>query len=133
MEETKLWNYVHPYHMAEGNFYKGGRAYEYDSWDLFLDSWANEHGMTEDVDYDRIHRWDFQEDCDEDGVEEIVVTLFYVLQRKADLASCRVKVEKEDHDRIREFLKPHAVLNAKLWAGVLYQTTLRSPHAIQSL
>ncbi len=105
MEEPRLSTYEHPYYMHEGNHFAGGWLFHFDSWKAFLEEWGDE-----DVDLNRIHRWDFSEGA---------ISLFYVLQRKAILCSCRITVTEDDHDRIREFLKPHAELNAKLWAGVL--------------
>lgn len=106
-----LWEYDHPYRMEEGNFYKAGKEHYYSDWEDFIGEWGGE-----DVDLNRIHRWDFDKD-DEEGT--LTLNLYYVLQRKAILLSCHILITDDDQSRIREFLKPHAELNTKLWEGVL--------------
>lgn len=103
----KLWDYEHAYYMNEGCYFSGECHNNYDSLKDFLDTWA-----TNDIEYNRIHRWDF--DDDKKGI-----TFYYILQRKGYTLSCYVKIKPSDHDKIREFLKPHARYNRDLWKGVL--------------
>lgn len=102
-----LWDYEHPYYMAEGCYFSRDCFHSYDSWADFLEAWKDY-----DIDLNRVHRWDFDED-------KTAIQIFYVIQRKGYTSSCYVKIKPEDHDDIKKFLKPHAKLNAKLWAGVL--------------
>lgn len=103
----KLWDHEHPYYMNEGCFYESGNLRYYKSWKEFIYDWGKN-----DIDYNRVHRWDFNEKRTE-------ISFYYVMQRKAYTYSCHVKITEKDHDAIREFLKPHAELNKKLWEGVL--------------
>lgn len=114
---NKLWDYEHPYYMSEGCFFHAGCSESFASYKDFIENWSSET----DIDMNRIHRWDFQRtDEAETGVEKIeTLNLFYVMQRKAYTFSVHIKISEEDHDAIREFLKPYAELNQKLWAGIL--------------
>jgi len=108
-----LWQHEHPYYMCEGNYYTGDSMFKFDSWEDFIDEWGDA-----DIDYNRIHRWDFSDLDDSDSVDKI--NFYYVTQRKAGVLSCHVSVDrKRDEEKIRKFLKPHAKLNKKLWEGVL--------------
>lgn len=107
----RLWEYEHSYYMSEGNFYSNDSTYEFDDWEDFLSEW----GEDTDIDYNRIHRWDFH--LDEDTGER-TLEIYYVLQRKAILLSCHVTIQEKDEEAIREFLKPHGEYNRKLWEGI---------------
>ena len=107
----RLWEREHPYYMSEGCYHKGGCLENFESFDAFLEDWGKQ-----DVDLNRIHRWDFIV-SDEGKLESL--DLYYVMQRKAFTYSVHVKVKESDEDRIREFLKPYAELNLKLWDGIL--------------
>lgn len=102
----------HDYFMEPGNY----RAppdeviFNYSSWKEFLAEWGDA-----DISMNRIHRFDFEID---DGVP-VAVNLFYIKQRKADLLSCHVQIDRREVNAIAEFLKPHAEYNLKLWEGVL--------------
>lgn len=108
----KLWNFEHPYYMNEGCFHASGCHTEHENFDDFMSEMASA-----DIDLNRIHRWDFNGFKEDDKVK--YVTFFYVVQRKGYTYSHCVEVTEADHDRIKEFLKPHAELNAKLWNGIL--------------
>lgn len=109
-ERTKnLWEYEHPYYMHEGNYFKAGLHARFDSWQEFI----SEHG-DEDIDMNRIHRWDFNI-----NPKQSTVYFYYILQRKAIISSVEINFKLDELDLIKEFLKPHAELNKKLWQGVL--------------
>lgn len=103
----KLWDYEHPYYMTEGCYFSNECVTEYSSWMEFLAELSDS-----DIDYNRVHRWDFNEKKD-------MINIYFILQRKAYTSSCHVKIKPEDHDQIKEYLKPHALLNRDLWKGVL--------------
>jgi hypothetical protein len=104
----RLWEHEHPYYMTEGCFYHGGCLEHFSSFTAFLKDWGKQ-----DIDMNRIHRWDW--DLETNGLD-----LFYVMQRKAYTYSVHVTVVPADEARVREFLRPHAELNKKLWEGVLH-------------
>lgn len=111
----KLWEYEHPYYMAEGNYFASGVhncCQNFESLDSFIEEWKDA-----DIDLNRIHRWDFN--CEDDQKLPTQVTFYYVIQRKANILSCTVKIDaSKDEEKIRKFLRPHAILNQKLWEGV---------------
>lgn len=104
-----LWEYEHPYYMQEGNYYESNFHQCYETWDDFIKDRGND-----DIDMNRIHRWDFNI-----NLEGSKVFFFYIKQRKAIVHSVEIKIKLYEQDLIKEFLKPHAELNNKLWAGVL--------------
>ena len=118
----KLWEIEHPYYMCEGNYYKNGHHHEFESWESFIQEMGDA-----DLDYNRIHRWDFSTD---DELGRNSVKFYYVMQRKAVLASYMVWIDLNDETerKIREFLKPHAEYNAKLWEGILDNKPQGSTH-----
>lgn len=108
-----LWDYEHPYYMSEGCYYQSECLEHFDSFDEFLESWSDD-----DVDLNRIHRWDF-DSVDEEVKNVHQITFYYVMQRKGYTYSVSVDIKPEDELAIKNFLKPHAELNKKLWQGVL--------------
>lgn len=113
-----LFEYQHPYYMTEGNYFASSRDgchFNFKTLEDFLAEWGEA-----DLDYNRVHRWDLSEDTDENDqpLGTWTFKVYYVLQRKANLISCHVTVNKQDEDQIKEFLKPHAEANAKLWEGI---------------
>ena len=114
---SNLWEIKHPYYMNEGNFYQTGHHNDYENLDDFLEAWGDL-----DKDLNRVHRWDWREGEDwgieSDGSEDVqgVFSVYFVLQRKAILLSCDVKVRRSDQDRVKEYLEPYAELEAKLWS-----------------
>jgi hypothetical protein len=109
----RLWEIEHPYYMCSGNYYENDHNQEFADWESFIQEWGDA-----DLDYNRIHRWDFRYD---DESRRSSVEFYYVLQRKAILKSCEVWIDLNDETerKIREFLRPHAEYNAKLWEGIL--------------
>ena len=97
----------HPYYCSEGNYYSNDCYQRFDSFDDFLEGWADC-----DIDYNRIHRWDISEGDDEYPAE---VSFYYILQRTAIARSCHFPYDPADDDRIREFLRPHKEYNDLLW------------------
>lgn len=102
----KLWDYEHPYSMQGGCYFDRDCSAAFASFEEFLVEWGDL-----DPDLNRVHRWDFNDDRSQ-------VDIYFVMQRKAYTYSCHVAIKPEDHDRIKEFLKPHAEYNRKLWEGV---------------
>lgn len=103
----KLWDYYHPYYMSEGCYYSADCLAYFKSFADFLAAWPND-----EIDYNRVHRWDFNE-------EKTEISIYYVMQRKAYTYSCHIEITETDLPYIKMFLKPHAELNRKLWEGVL--------------
>lgn len=98
-EQQHLWEVRHPYYCSAG-------AYDddYESWDQFLDEWADA-----DMDYNLLFRWDWYTD---DGDE---LRLSFVQQRKGVLSTITVKVEKDNEPRIVEWLRLRFEYALRLW------------------
>lgn len=105
----KLMKFEHPYYMSEGCYFSGDCHTNYSNFDRFLEEYGDA-----DIDYNRVHRWDIEEDG---GV--LTLKVYFVIQRKGYTTSAHIRVKHEDESRIKDFLKPHAILNAKLWEGIL--------------
>ena len=115
-DQPHLWEVDHPYYMNEGNYYQSGCHSDFESLDDFLAEWAEC-----DIDYNRVHRWDWREGDDweivSDGSDDVVgrLSIYFVMQRKANLHSCDVAVRRSDEPRVIEFLKPHAAREVAIW------------------
>lgn len=109
-----LWEIKHPYYCTEGT---SDTDSEYSSLAYFLEEWG-----AADNDYNLLFRWDWQEKDEEgeplpEGVG--ILKLFYVLQRKGRLQSCRVTVNRTDEPAIIEFLRPRLTYLLRLWEPLL--------------
>lgn len=118
-----LWEYDHPYYCNEGNYLASpvrdaeldcwGKC---DSWADFVDEWGNS-----DPDLNLVFRWDWHahhlewpEDYP-DG-EHHVLSLFFMLQRKAFNKSVQVSVTAEDEPAVREWLQERARSMIAIWS-----------------
>ena len=116
MNGKHLWEVDHPYYMNEGNYYKAGEISSYETFADFLAEWGDE-----DLDYNRIHRFDWQNWQELDDSADVkpegtgTLQLFYVMQRKARLYSVDIKVTAEDEPAVIEFLKPHYERERAIW------------------
>lgn len=111
----KVYPTKHPYYMSEGNYHAAGEVchQEFESLADFLDEW----GGSTDIDFNRVHRFDWEKDDPE------TLKVYFVLQRKANLFSCHVKVDpSKDQQKVYEFLKPHFEYSQKLWKELKPQT-----------
>ena len=106
-----LWEVNHPYYMNEGNYYKSGEHLLYESFEDFMAEWGGA-----DRDMNRVHRWDWRKD-DELGYD--LLSLYFVLQRKARLMSCEVKVSCQDEPAVAAYLLPFAELESRIWEPFL--------------
>lgn len=121
MAETKhLWDVDHPYYATEGNYRTNGYHHEFETWEDFLIELGNA-----DLDFNLIYRWDWKTpnpDFYEPG-EEMPATdtlsLFYIMQRKADPFSAAVQVTKDQEDEIRAWLTVRAEHLRKVWEPLL--------------
>ena len=102
MTEKRIWECKHSYYMTQGQWGEVGHHQNFDSIGEFLDEWRDA-----DLDYNRVHRWDFEHN--ESG--EMFFDVFFVLQRKAKLFSCRVKIKKTD-----ETEKKYSTFCALIWS-----------------
>jgi hypothetical protein len=121
-----LWEVKHSYYMNSGNYHSNANECHFDSLEDFKAEWGNA-----DLDYNRIHRWDWIEN-DPDSYDEGeyvegsgVLYIFYVLQRKADLYSCSIDVTRYDEQEVIEFLKPHARQVIDLWSPMITDATVK--------
>jgi hypothetical protein len=108
-----LWEVDHSYYCG---VYGGDR---YDNLDDFLDEWGDC-----DPDYNLLFRWDWNEydpdefeddELDEDHSTKDILNIFWVQQRKGSLYSCKVRVSKDEEDKVKEFLEPRWSHLASLW------------------
>jgi hypothetical protein len=114
---SHIWEHEHPYYWNEGNFFKNGWHFTYDSWAEFMAAWGDA-----DDDLNLLCRWDWVEALDEDGNPESVhgagtLKLGYVLQRKSISCSHHVKVGPEDEAAVRAWLQGKWKHMQALWAG----------------
>lgn len=101
-----LYDVPHPYHGAEAE-----RDYitEFETLDE-LESWLSSY----DEDMNFVYRWDWD-------VEQGVLSLFVVLQRKSRFLNLVCPVTEADEPRVREFLTSDRILGAlrRTWAPLL--------------
>jgi hypothetical protein len=115
-----LWEVKHPYYMSEGSYCQSGQHDTYETFDEFLANWGDL-----DIDYNRVHRWDWREGADweieSDESDDIQgrLMVYFIMQRKARTYSCEVAVRRSDEPRVIEFLRPHAANEVAIWAPFL--------------
>jgi hypothetical protein len=115
-----LWEVKHSYYCNLGNYYANGCGHQYDSFDDFLEEWGDA-----DMDYNLLFRWDWKEYEPDDWTDEEVedddhysgdkLEVFWMLQRKGAYRFCEIKVNKEDEQKVIEFLKPRWEYMKSLW------------------
>lgn len=109
LDMTKhLWEVEHPYYCNLSNYRTKGDegGYEYSSFEEFLKEWDDA-----DMDYHLLFRWDWK--VYDEGSDEL--HMFWMLQRRGDYQYCTVKVDKEDEDKVKEFLQPRWEYMKTLW------------------
>ncbi len=122
----RLWDTDHPYMMTLGNYYATDCHQSFETWSDFIDEWGGS-----DQDYNWVVRWDWVEakeedpDCREDGDPEPYsgdddaligeMRIQVILQRKASLSSCSVKVCRNDEPKVREYLAPYFAYMMQMW------------------
>lgn len=117
VQAERLWEADHPYYCNEGNFYSNDCHEDYDSWGSFVSQCGDS-----DPDMNLVIRWDWrdgeyeQPDPDHKGVEYLY--LYFVLQRKAILRSCKVAVLREEEPAIREWLTERRKTIDAIWEPV---------------
>jgi len=113
MKKKKLYEVEHPYYATEGNYYKNGWMFEYESWEDFLKEMGDA-----DLDMNLIYRWDWT--LPEKPNEDIYyrdgkLNIFYIQQRKARCMSHHIKVCKADEPEIRKWLALRYKHLLKVW------------------
>ena len=122
-----LWEYDHPYYCNEGNYLASPVRNadldcweKQDSWASFIEAWGNS-----DPDLNLVFRWDWKawnleypEDYDE---EHHVLTVFFMLQRKAFNKSVEITVKPEDEPAVREWLQERARTITAIWEPLIQQ------------
>lgn len=120
-----LWEVDHPYYMQQGCFYSADHHHEYESFAEFFEEWK-----TYDDDMNLVFRWDWEahqpydeetfKGCEETDHSECtdVLSIFFVMQRKAYTVSCAVKVDQDDEGAVLKYLTPKARKIATLWEPI---------------
>jgi hypothetical protein len=104
-----LWEVEHPYYCADSQW-----EWDFESWDAFLSEMIGA-----DLDFNLMVRWDWRNSNDSD--EELkadVLHLTYVRQRKGELVTYNVTVDKQDERRIMQFLFDRWQHLSKTWEGI---------------
>ncbi|MDF2915975.1 MAG: hypothetical protein K0S70_192 [Microbacterium sp.] len=120
---THLWESDHPYYCAEGNFYATGHHATFDSWEEFTEDGNLLYDG--DPDLNLLFRWDWNAwhlEHPEDypnGAESHVLSLFYVMQRKAFTSSVEVLVTPDDEEQVRVWLAERARTTLSIWHPIL--------------
>jgi hypothetical protein len=102
-----LWEIVHPYYCAEGNYFKVGQHTLWNSWQSFRDDTVF---VTGDRNQNLLFRWDWQRDGNRHSL-----LLFFVIQRKGFNCSHEIAVTAEDEPEIRKWLYECAVALRETW------------------
>jgi hypothetical protein len=102
-----LWEAKHDYYCCGAE-----REYSYDSWDQYQQDSKNI-----DLDMNLLVRWDWKDSLDKDNeIDEDVLQLTVIHQRKGDLVTINITVNKDNESAITEWLKPRYEHLMKLWS-----------------
>ena len=107
---THLWEIKHPYYCTASQY-----EWDFPSWDNYM-SQIKEAG---DLDYNFLVRFDWYDSNDpgwELNADQLRLT--YVRQRRGELVTHDVTVNKSDEPAIREWLQIRWVHMIKTWSGV---------------
>jgi hypothetical protein len=118
---THLWEVDHPYYCSENNYFSSECHQEFDSWQDFIE----EEGDA-DLDMNLVFRFDWVpkeheklEQEDDEGnpfqPDSDVLQVFFVGQRKGLFRSASVKVNRQDEESVKEYLKPRLAHLMKMW------------------
>jgi len=109
LEETN-----HSFYCHEGNYYQNGHYQKYDS----VEEWFSEWGGYDDINLNRIHRFDIYKTHREDSPHsDYYMELFYIQQRKAIVCSVEFPLRNEaDLAIVEPVLLQHFKYNHRLWS-----------------
>lgn len=128
-----LWETDHPYYCTEGNYYRNGNHFTYDSWADFHAEWGEL-----DPDMNLVFRWDWQRADPADYAYELehgeelppdTLQVFWVLQRKAILRSTECAITEADEPAVRAWLTERAAHMRLLWKPLLPAPATPAPAA----
>lgn len=109
MATLHLWEVKHPYYCADSQW-----EWEFESWDEFIPEF-----LSADLDFNLLIRWDWRDSIDPDWeLKADMLHLTYVRQRKGELITYKVTVDKQDESRIKRFLLDHWLHVVKTWNGI---------------
>lgn len=114
---THLWEVPHPYYASEGNFYRQGNHYRFDSWADF----KTDGIFDADRDLNLVYRWDWvkADPVDYEPGENLpgdMLQVFVMGQRKALCSSSFVSVTEADEPEVRAWLIECAKTITAIWA-----------------
>lgn len=118
-----LRDHEHPYYCSEGNYYVAGYKWgdvhtDYDSWSDFYEDWGDS-----DPELNLVFRWDwnrYDPECAQpDEPRQDYLQIFFVLQRKAILRSCKIWVTPEDEPAVRAWLAERVETIRAIWSPLL--------------
>src|SRR5512138_2895455 len=117
----KLYEVNHSYYCNDRNYFSADQDFQYASFDEFLSDWHGfKTGNPYVINLNMIFRWDWKA-ADPEDVEEgeelpsDELCLYIMKQRKGIFTAVRIKVNKDEEPRIREWLTPFFEYVKALW------------------